>query len=82
MDSRYTSKNLLNLDLLKVSLVITRFYSISDKKCLSHDETPLNEFIEKSKFYNEGLEEMYSYSISAKVAIHFDLKKFYHNYYF
>ena len=50
----------------------------SGKKCLIHDETPLNEYIEKSKFKNEGWEEMFNYSISAKYAIQFDLKKFYH----
>ena len=37
----------------------------SGKKCLIHDESPLNEYIEKSKFKIEGWEEMFNYSANA-----------------
>ena len=50
----------------------------SGKKCLIHDESPLNEYIEKSKFKIEGWEEMFNYSANANYGIQFDLKKFYH----
>ena len=50
----------------------------SGKKCLIHDESPLNEYVEKSKFKIEGWEEMFNYSLNATCGIQFDLKKFYY----
>jgi hypothetical protein len=40
--------------------------------------SPLNLFIEKSKFKLEGWEEMFDYCLNANFAIKFDLKKYYH----
>jgi Reverse transcriptase (RNA-dependent DNA polymerase) len=50
----------------------------SDKTALIYDMSPLNEYVEKSKFKLESWEEMLDYSRTAQWAIKFDLKKFYH----
>ena len=50
----------------------------SGKKCIIHDEGPLNEYVAKSKFKLESWEEMFKYSLNAQYGIQFDLKKFYH----
>ena len=50
----------------------------SQKIALIHDMSPLNEYVEKSKFTLEGWEEMFEYSKGAKFAVPFDLKKYYH----
>jgi len=48
------------------------------KMALIYDMSVLNDFVEKRKFKLEGWEEMFNYSASSKLAIKFDLKKFYH----
>ena len=48
------------------------------KKCLIHDESVLNEFIEKQKFKLEGWEEMLQYCGGSNFGIQFDMKKFYY----
>jgi hypothetical protein len=50
----------------------------SDKTALIYDMSPLNMYMEKSKFKIESWEEMFDYAMDAKYAIKFDLKKFYH----
>jgi hypothetical protein len=50
----------------------------SNKIALIYDMSPLNEYVEKSQFKLEGWEEMVEYCVSAKYAIKFDIKKFYH----
>jgi hypothetical protein len=40
--------------------------------------SPLNIYVEKSKFKLEGWEEMLDFSVNANYAIKFDIKKFYH----
>ena len=42
-----------------------------------HDESYLNEFIEKQKFRLEGWEEMAQYCNDAEFGVQFDLKKYY-----
>jgi hypothetical protein len=49
------------------------------KVSLIYDMSPLNEYVEKSKFKLEGWEEMFHYSANSSWAIKFDLKKFYYN---
>lgn len=48
-----------------------------DKLSLIHDESPLNQYIEKDKFKLESWEHIFPYCFDAKYAIKFDLKKFY-----
>ena len=50
----------------------------SGKKCLIHDESPLNDFVEKDSFKQESWIEMFNYSLDASCGITFDLKNFYH----
>jgi hypothetical protein len=45
----------------------------SSKTALIYDMSPLNIFIEKSKFKLEGWEEMFDYCFNANFAIKFDL---------
>jgi hypothetical protein len=48
------------------------------KTALIYDMSPLNVYVEKSKFKLEGWEEMLDFSVNANCAIKFDIKKFYH----
>ena len=50
----------------------------SGKKCSIHDESPLKDYVSKGKFKQEGWEDIFNYSTTAKFGIQFDLKKFYH----
>ena len=50
----------------------------SGKKCLIHDESFLNDFVEKGKFKIESWEEMFSSCFDANFGIQFDMKKFYY----
>jgi hypothetical protein len=50
----------------------------SDKMALIYDMSPLNEYVEKSKYKIESWEEMLDYAIDSDYAIKFDLKKFYY----
>jgi hypothetical protein len=50
----------------------------SSKVALIYDMSPLNVYVEKSKFKLESWEEMVEYAITAEYAIKFDIKKFYH----
>jgi Reverse transcriptase (RNA-dependent DNA polymerase)/RNase H-like domain found in reverse transcriptase len=49
-----------------------------NKTAIIYDMSPLNVFVEKSKFKLEGWEEMLTYCLDANFSIKFDLKKFYH----
>jgi hypothetical protein len=48
------------------------------KTALIYDMSPLNVFIEKSKFTLEGWEIMFEYCKGKQYAVKFDLKKYYH----
>jgi Reverse transcriptase (RNA-dependent DNA polymerase) len=50
----------------------------SSKTALIYDMSPLNLYVEKSKFKLGGWEEMFHFASNANWAIKFDLKKFYH----
>jgi Reverse transcriptase (RNA-dependent DNA polymerase) len=50
----------------------------SSKTALIYDMSPLNLYVEKSKFKLEGWEEMFYFATTSDWAIKFDLKKFYH----
>ena len=50
----------------------------SGKKSLIHDESFLNQYVEKSSFKQEGWENMFNYAINSDYVIGFDLKKFYY----
>ena len=47
----------------------------SGKKCLIHDESPLNDYVLKNSFKQDGWEDMLNFSIDATCGINFDLKK-------
>ena len=49
-----------------------------DKWSLIHDESPLNIYVEKSRFKLEGWEHMFQYCYDSCYGIKFDLKKYYH----
>jgi hypothetical protein len=50
----------------------------SSKVALIYDMSPLNVYVEKSKFKLESWEETVDYAVNAEFAIKFDIKKFYH----
>ncbi len=51
----------------------------STKKSLIHDESPLNAYVDKSKFKIEGWDVMFEYSVNSEYAIKYDLKKYYYH---
>ena len=50
-----------------------------DKLSLIHDESVLNNYVEKQKFKLEGWEKVFEYSKNAFFGVKFDLKKFYYH---